>query len=527
MTSKHKTNFREYNQGQGMLFPPHLEELIPENHLVRSVNEVVDHLNPERLYDRFKDEGNPAYHPKMMLKVLIYAYCIKIFTSRKIARALRQDVTFMWLSGMQIPDFNTVNRFRSDYLKDVLEDVFTEVLLFLYEHGYVRFEDHYVDGSKIEANANKYSYVWKKNVERYKSAVKKRVKGLLQEIKELNEQEDLEYGEKDLEELGHGSQITSEHVREVAERINKSLGKKGNNELKKKKTRKIKSCLNKLKKETEKLAGYEEQEAILGKRYSYSKSDHDATFIRTKDDQLKPGYNIQISTENQFLTNYSISQNAADSASFCDHLKKIKKRGKMFIPATYTGDSGYGCEENYKDLEELGIESYLMYNNFHYEETSAYKDNIFHRDNMIYDSENDCFICPSGKKLKYREEKEVKTGTGYLTQIKQYECENCDGCPLRSECTRSTTNRTISVNRKLEAYKEQMRENLNSEKGIYLRKRRGMEVETFFGDLKHNQEFRRFLLRGLTKVNIELGWLSISYNLRKLHRMSEINRMVA
>jgi len=527
MASKHKTNFREYNQGQGMLFPPYLEELIPENHLVRSVNDIVDHLNPKRLYDRFKEEGNPAYHPKMMLKVLIYAYCIKIYTCRKIARALRQDVTFMWLSGSQRPDYITVNRFRSDYLKDVLEDVFTEVLEFLYDHEYIRFEDYYVDGSKIEANANKHSYVWKKNVERYKSAVKKRVKGLLQEIEELNKQEDIEYGEKDLEELGQESQITSEKVKKVAAKINKALEKKGSNEIKKKNNREIKSCINKLKKETEKLASYEEKEAILGERNSYSKTDHDATFMKTKDGQLKPNYNIQISTENQFLTNYSVSQNASDSASFGDHTDKIANRGEEFIPATYTGDSGYGCEENYESLEELGIESYLKNSTFHHEETSAYRNNIFHKDNMAYDVENDCFTCPSGKKIKFKEEREVKKATGYLAKIRHYECEDCDGCPLKSKCTTSKTNRTISVNRKLEAYKEKMRVNLNSEKGLYLRKRRGIEVETFFGDLKYNQEFRRFFLRGLEKVNTELGWLGISYNLRKVHRMAEINKMAA
>jgi transposase len=527
MASKHKTNFKEYNQGQGMLFPPYLDEMIPENHLVRSVNDIVDRLHPQRLYDRFKDEGNPAYHPRMMLKVLIYGYCIKIYTCRKIARALRQDVTFMWLSGLQKPDFITVNRFRSDYLKDVLEDVFTEVLVFLHEQGYIRFEDYYVDGTKMAANANKYSYVWKKNVERYKSAVKRRVKDLMKEIEELNRQENNEYGEKDLEELGQEGQITSEKVKQVADKINKALEGKNSNEIKKKHNQRIKSCIAKVRKEAEKLSEYETQEAILGKRNSYSKTDHDATFMRTKDDQLTPNYNIQISTENQFLTNYSVSQNAADSASFGDHIKMIENRGERFIPNTYTGDSGYGCEENYDILERLGIESYLKFINFHNEETSAHRNNIFHRDNMIYDAENDWFICPEDKKIKFKEETHVRTSTGHLTKIRRYEGEDCTGCPLRPKCTKSSTNRIIKVNRKAEAYKEIMRINLNSEKGRYLRKRRGTEVETFFGDLKYNQEFRRFLLRGLVKVNIELGWLGISYNIRKVHKMAKPDKVAA
>ena len=343
----------------------------------------------------------------------------------------------------------------------------------------------------------------------------------------MNRQEDLEYGKKDLEELGEESKITSEKVKEVATKINKALEKKGSSGIKKKNNRKIKSCINKLQKETEKLAGYEEQEALLGGRNSYSKTDHDASFMKTKDGLLKPNYNIQISTENQFVTNYSVSQNASDSASFIDHIKKIENRGEKFIPATYTGDSGYGCEENYEELETMGIESYFKYNTFHHEETSAHRDNIFHKDNMVYDPEDDCFICPSGKKITFKEEKDVKTANDYLTKIRQYECESCEECPFRSQCTKSSTNRTISVNRKLEAYKSKMRANLNSELGLYLRQRRGIEVETFFGDLKYNQEFRRFLLRGLMKVNIELGWLAISHNIRKVHRITEVNKIAS
>ncbi len=405
----------------------------------------------------------------------------------------------MWLAGMQRPNFNTINRFRSEYFRSILESVFTTLLDFLEAKGYISFTDFFVDGTKIEADAGRYTHVWKKNTQRYKAAVQQRVKQLFAEIDQLNAAEDEKYGDADLPERGEDVDISSEEIRTTAQRLSDKLTET----VDKKHRRQLQSKINKLNKEADKLSKYEQQEKILGQRNSYSKTDPDATFMRLKDDRLRAAYNVQISTENQFITNYSISQNAADCTTFTDHFEKIVQRGEKYIPQNYIGDSAYGNEENYTLLEKNKVSNYLKYNTFDLEQKKNRKIPPFHRDNFIYNESDDSFRCPAGKRLIYRET----------------ECEDCSGCPHKSQCTKAVGNRSIYYNPTLEYYKAQARDNLNSEYGISLRKRRGIEVETPFGDLKHNRLFKRFHLRGYVKVEHELGLHCIAHNLRKISLM--------
>lgn len=522
MSGKRKTNFKAYDQNQGFLLPPYLDDLIPKVHLVRVVNRVMNTVEVDALYDRFSDLGCSSYHPLMMLKTIVYAYCQKNYSCRQIARSMRQDITYMWLAGLGTPSYRSINRFRSEYLKDVLEDVFTQVLDLLRLEGYIKMEEYFVDGTMIEADANKYSYVWKKNADRYKKAVQERVQSLFEGIEKINQDEDERYGDHDLEELGERSTLTSEKIKAVSDRINKKLQEKAGQKPGKT-DRKMKSTVNKLEKEAENLARYEEQERIAGDRKSFSKTDTDATFNRMKDQSLKPSYNYQVSSENQFVTNFSVHQNASDSFNFPDHLQKIIDRGATYLPENYVGDMGYGVEENFSILEAQDITSYLKYPGYFQETQSEYQKNPYIRKHMPYDPDGDFFTCPRGKKLVFQGEREKQNAHGYTSKSRIYVGEDCTGCPLREKCTRSKeNNRVIEVNPKLDAYRDETRENLNSEMGMLLRKRRGYEIETFFGDSKHNQGYRRARLRGLEKVNLDLAWLCIAYDLRKLHH-KELN----
>ena len=504
--------YKDSHQHQMHLLPPSLEDFIDSKHLVRIIDQFVSSLS-SKLWDKmFTGGGAPSYHPEVMLKLILYAYSLKIYSCRQIAKAIRQDVTFMWLSGMQRPNFNTINRFRSDYFRDFLEDVFTELLDFLHELGYISYTDFFVDGSKLEANAGRYTYVWRKNTERYQSAVKERIKKLFQEIDQINQEEDEKYGDSDLAERGEDVEITSEEIRNSARKLSDRLSKVFD----KKKKRKLTSIARRLEKESDKFSKYEDQQDHLDGRNSYSKTDPDATFMRLKDNRLRPAYNIQISTENQFVTNYSVSQNASDTVTFPDHIEKITERGVAYMPKNYMGDSAYGSEENYQLLERHEIQSYLKYNTYHVEKNKHRKKNPFHRDKFSYNSEEDYYLCPAGKKLIYKETIHKKTATEYLSHVRVYECEGCFSCPYKTQCTTSKNNRQIRYNPQLETYREQARFNLDSEYGLTLRKRRGIEVETFFGDLRQNCRFNRFHLRGLSKTEHELGLIAISHNLRKL-----------
>ena len=219
--------YKDYKQGsQESLFPLDISSLIPTNHLVRHISSVIDRLD-SRFYEQiFSNKGASSYHPQMMLKVIIYAYCTKNYSCRKIAAMLRQDITYMWLSGTQTPDFNTINRFRTHYLKDVPESAFSEVLLFLHEHDFIRFENYFIDGTKLEADAGKYTHVWKKNTERYKDGVKKRISNLFEEIEELNKEEDSVFENGDLPEMGDIKTIKSDDIDKVVDTIHEKVEKK-------------------------------------------------------------------------------------------------------------------------------------------------------------------------------------------------------------------------------------------------------------------------------------------------------------
>jgi transposase len=174
-----KVTFKPYTMDQPTLMPPSLEELIPADHLVRVVNRVMDELDLEEVLNEYKGGGTSSYHPRMMLKVLVYAYTQKVNSSRQIAKGLRENVNFMWISGGNRPDFRTINRFRSSVMKEGIEVVFGEVLQYLIEGGYVTLENYFLDGTKIEANANKYKWVWAKSTTKYKARLQEKIQELL------------------------------------------------------------------------------------------------------------------------------------------------------------------------------------------------------------------------------------------------------------------------------------------------------------------------------------------------------------
>ena len=514
-----KVTFKPYTMEQPSLLPPSLEELIPEDHLVRVVNRVMDELNLEPILNEYKGGGTSSYHPRMMLKVLVYAYTQKVNSSRQIAKGLRENVNFMWISGNNRPDFRTINRFRSSVMKEGIEVVFGEVLQYLIEEGYVRLENYFLDGTKIEANANKYKWVWAKSTAKYKQRLQEKIQELLQNIEAENKAEQEAYGDKDLEEVGGGNKqggggIDSERLQKRIERLNEQLADK----LKDKRTAKAMRTLQEDYLPRQKM--YEEQEKLLGRRNSYAKTDHDATFMRMKDDamrngQLKPGYNVQIGTENQFVVGFSIHQTTNDINCLIPHLEKVKER-LGHLPQRVIADAGYGNEENYAYLEQSGTEAYVKYYLFHQEQKSSWHKQRFRIENWDYDAERDEYLCPGQQRLPYVGTRRVTTENGYHTSRREYQCGSCAECALKPQCTRAVGNRRIWMSPTLNQYHEQVRQRLFSEQGKRLRGQRAVEVETVFGRIKQDWGFRRFTLRGLEKVKTEWGLLCIAHNLAKL-----------
>jgi len=214
-----------------MLIPLNLEEMVPGDHLVRQVDEIVNRIDTSVLDEQYEGGGTSAYHPVMLLKVILYAYSQRIFSSRRIAKALRENIHFLWLSRMNQPDFRTVNRFRGVILRETIENLFTQLVEELINLGLVDLEQYFVDGTKMEANANKYSFVWRKSTENYKVKLQENVKTLLNEVDAVQEWEDGVYGERDLNEMEGGKEITSEDLQRVADKLNEVLRKEPENKI--------------------------------------------------------------------------------------------------------------------------------------------------------------------------------------------------------------------------------------------------------------------------------------------------------
>ena len=325
-----RVTFKEYNMNQPSLLPPSLEELIPGQHLVRVVNQVVDELDITPLMAKYKGGGTSSYHPRMMLKVIVYAYTQKIYSSRKIEKALWENIGFMWISGGNRPDFHTINNFRSETMKEAVRKVFASLMEFLVEEGYVKMENYFVDGTKVGANSNPHKVVWAKKTKRYKEklqsrrsrAGQKQIEALLDEIERVNEQENEAYGEENLEELGEKSEVTAEKVRKKVDELNQRLRERPQD-------RPLKKAVKTLEeKHLPRLQKYEDQEQVLDGRNSYSKTDPDASSLRMKEDRAarkplaRPAYNVQMGTEGQFVVGYSIHQQAGDTSCFIPHMQQ-------------------------------------------------------------------------------------------------------------------------------------------------------------------------------------------------------------
>ena len=506
--NRSKLVFKDYNINQNLLLPPSLEELIAPNHPVRVVNQVVDNLNLDPILAKYDGGGCPAYHPRMMLKVLVYGYMTNRYSSRKIEEALQQNVHFMWLSGMSYPDHNTINRFRSDRLKGVLRAVFSQVVHLLIEHGHITLKEAYLDGTKIEANANRYTFVWGKTIRKSRDRIQRQIEELWSYAEQIA-REELEHNEPE-----SFAEIDAEKVTKAIEQIDQALSGKEVD-------KKVKQKLNYARKRwPESLDKYEEYEQQLGERSSLSKTDPDATFMRMKDDhmlngQLKPAYNWQISTQNQYILGYTLHQTTTDTATLPVHMDALKDSLGV-MPANLVADAGYGSEENYEYLENNDIEAYVKFNYFHKEQSRKWQENPAKIENLFYNEQEDCFFCPMGQRMTLIKKTSRKTPNKYQQEKKCYQAQSCSGCPMRGPCHKQKTNRIIEVNPRLARYKQLIREKLNSETGLQYRSQRPVDVEAVFGSVKYNHGFDRFLLRGLEKTNIEAGLISLAHNLRKM-----------
>ena len=489
-------------------------EDIAENDPVRVVDAIVEGLDLRELKKLYHEKGRCPYHPKMMLKIILYAYMNNIYSCRKMERAVQRDIHYIWLAAQERPDFVTINRFRNRVKKEI-NNIFTQVVLVLADKGFITLDVEYIDGTKIESKANKYTFVWRKTVEKNRAKLQEKIRVLLGQIDDAVAQDKAAETDK--------VDFTPDTLTSLITELQDSLSAEPESADKErqKRRREKKRLVKELEKHRDKLDEYDGRLEQIGERNSMSKSDPDATFMRMKEDamnngQTKPGYNLQISAENQFITDYALFPNPTDTLTLIPFLNSFPDR-YGHLPSIAVADSGYGSEENYRFMAEAGMEAYVKYNRFHLEQHPRYKPNPFNHDNFHYNAAEDYYVCPMGQHMTRIGTSHLKTSSGYRSENARYRAQNCNGCPLRGLCYKAKGDRrTIEVNHRLNGYKRKARELLTSEEGLKHRGRRCVEPEAVFGQMKFNMAYRRFRHFGKDKVTMDFAFFAIAFNIKKM-----------
>ncbi len=509
-----KLHTKSYSNNDRLFFLLDPNEDIAENDPVRVVDAVVESLDLKEFKKLYRERGRCPYHPKMMLKIILYAYMNNVYSCRKIERQVQRDIHYIWLAAQERPDFVTINRFRNRVKKEI-NNIFTQVVLLLAERGFITLDVEYIDGTKMESKANKYTFVWRKTVEKNRAKLQEKIRVLLQQIDEVIAQDKAAEAER--------VEFTTDTLNTFIGELKDALAAKPEpaDKEQKKQHREKKKQLKELEKHRDKLNEYDSRLEQMGERNSMSKTDPDATFMRMKEDamnngQTKPGYNLQLSAENQFITDFALYPNPTDTLTLIPFFNSFLDR-YGHLPSVAVADSGYGSEENYRFMDQAGMEAYVKYNRFHIEQRPRYKPNPFHHDNFHYNADEDYYVCPMGQHMRRIGTAHSKTASGYRSENARYRAQNCKGCPLRCLCYKAKGDRrTIEVNHRLKEYKRKARELLTSEEGLKHRGRRCIEPEAVFGQMKFNMAYRRFRHFGKDKVSMDFAFFAIAFNIKKM-----------
>lgn len=516
---------RDYTELLGVYqlkLPLELGGLIPEDDSVRLLSHELEELDYTKLYLAYSAKGrNPAVDPKTMFKILTYAYSQNIYSSRKIEKACRRDINFMWLlAGQKAPDHTTIARFRTGFLADACEDLFYQFVRKLFERHFVSGETLFIDGTKLEACANKYTFVWKKSVGRWESRMSEQIEAAIQL---LNTEYNCCFSWSQDERVAKLQEICSYLNLYCREHQISMVYGRGNRKPVHQK------YLEMFEKFLSRQILYDLHHSRFEGRNSYSKTDPDATFMHMKDDhmrnaQLKPGYNVQIGVDSEFIISAGIFQDRNDYGTLIPFLKEQESRSGYRYPSI-TADAGYEREENYVYLEETGQTPYIKPQLYEKWKKRSFKKDISRRENMRYLEEGDVYVCHNNRLLWPAGMTSRKSVSGYRSRVTIYECEDCNGCKHRENCTKSKKNKKLYVSKVFIEKQKRSYENICTEAGIRYRVNRSIQVEGAFGVLKNDYEFQRFLLRGKTKVKLEILLLCFGYNINKLHTKIQNERL--
>ena len=509
---------QEYYTPFQFKLPIEIEKIIEISDPVYTFCEVIDHIDLNK-YLTIEDRriGRPRYDEVTLLKVILFAFMENGYESlRRIEKLCKTDIRFMWLlQDNPPPSHMTIDNFMNNVLNGKIEEIFADINAYIFEQEKVDLNHVYIDGTKIVANANKYSWVWKKSCEKNRLKVFAKITELLNEMNEKVALYRVKFGIREEYAIEYLEQIQKQYAELCG--FNPATAVRGRGHHKTEEQRhydKLSEYISRLKK-------YAEHIKICGDdRNSYSKTDHDATFMRMKkdymgNDQLLPGYNIQFGVCDEYIAVFDVKQYASDMDCFQPLMEKFNRVYEKY-PEYPVADAGYGSFNNYLYCEEHGMKKYMKFTMYEKEsKDKKYRNDPYRATNFPVDEEGN-LVCPSGKKFHYLCCRPVK-GNKYGRTEELYQCEDCTNCPLKEKCCKCKGNRIIRLNKELTKFHEEVLGNLNCIHGALLRMNRSIQSEGVNGIIKWNRSYTRARRRGLKALNLEIAMISCGFNLHKFH----------
>ena len=522
-----KTN-NNYTARQ-LKLPLEIEKIIDISDPVYTFCEVMDHIDLSRYFvEKDYKTGRPRCDAQKLLKVILFAFMENGINSlRDIEKLCRTDIRFMYLlDGMRSPSFATFGNFIRDELTTTIEQIFNDINAYIFERDSVDLNHTYIDGTKIEANANRYTWVWKKSCVKNRLKVFEKITMLIEEMNsEVLGYLGIKFETRDEYTIDYAENLLSKYKKLTNLDINSFVSGKGKHKtIHQRQYQKFEEYIARLK-------NYAKHIEICGdSRNSYAKTDHDATFMRVKrdymgNDQLLPAYNVQAAVCDEYIAVIDAKPYASDMECFIPLMEKFNSAYGRY-PKYPVADAGYGSFNNYIYCEEHGMEKYMKFTMFEKETKSdKYRNNPYRVTNFKRDEEGN-LICPNGKKFLFKMNRHIK-GNKYGRTEEIYECENCEGCPNRSECCKGKGNRTIRMNQELSSFHEEVINNLESVHGALLCMNRSIQSEGTFGVIKWDRSYKRLFRRGKENVLLELTLISCGFNLYKYHNKKNRDRIAA
>ena len=519
-------NYNENSDGYQLKLPLNIKTIIPEDDSVRLLSQFVEAMDLTDLYSTY--ERIKSVTPRTLLKIVLYSYMNGDYSSRSMELNCKRDINFMFLlEGAPAPDHATFARFRSIHFAPYAKRVLAEMSNTLFDLGEISGETIFIDGTKIEACANRYTFVWKKTVTKNQAKLLQKIADFIAECEQL-------YDIK----IVYGDTVKMKHVKRLCKKLY-ALKESENvvfvHGAGKRKTP-LQKSIETLEDYLSRLKKYNQQIHICGERNSYSKTDHDATFMRMKEDamgngQLKPAYNLQHGVDSEYITWLTIGPQPTDTTTLIPFLKEAEEY-LDFKYKNITADAGYESEENYLFIESNGQLSYIKPANYEISKTRKYTNDIGRIENMEYDAETDSYICKNAKKLTVDHVTHSKSKTGYTSEKTVYKCEDCTGCSHKTDCIKGNNcktpmeerTKTLYVAKQFLKYRQEDLERILSKDGITFRVNRSIQVEGSFGELKQDMQFRRYLSKGTSNVLAESVLLAMAKNINKLHNKIQKGR---